>query len=402
MSLKNKLASSLAVLLISTSAISSPALSQDVDPELYANMKWRDLGFSRGGRSTTSAGIAEDHLTYYMGTTGGGLWKTENAGISWSNISDGHFETATIGAIDVADSDPNIVYVGTGEAPLRGMKLSHGDGMYKSTDAGKTWTNIGLKNSRQIARMRVHPKNPDIVYVAVQGNPWGGSEDRGIYKTTDGGETWTKSLYINDLTGATDITMDPNNPRVLYATMWDHDRTPWRVRSGGGSNSSAIYKTTDGGEIWEKVGKGLPEEMGKIGIDLSASNPDRVYAIVEAEGEKGGLYRSDDGGASFNLMNHDHILKARSWYYQHIFADPNNENVVYVLNAPLMKSIDGGKTWNRVSATHGDNHDLWINPNNSDIMINSNDGGASITLDGGKLVQSGKSTYFSNLSFECR
>lgn len=384
MSLKNKLASSLAVLLISTSAISSPALSQDVDPELYANMKWRDLGFSRGGRSTTSAGIAEDHLTYYMGTTGGGLWKTENAGISWSNISDGHFETATIGAIDVADSDPNIVYVGTGEAPLRGMKLSHGDGMYKSTDAGKTWTNIGLKNSRQIARMRVHPKNPDIVYVAVQGNPWGGSEDRGIYKTTDGGETWTKSLYINDLTGATDITMDPNNPRVLYATMWDHDRTPWRVRSGGGSNSSAIYKTTDGGEIWEKVGKGLPEEMGKIGIDLSASNPDRVYAIVEAEGEKGGLYRSDDGGASFNLMNHDHILKARSWYYQHIFADPNNENVVYVLNAPLMKSIDGGKTWNRVSATHGDNHDLWINPNNSDIMINSNDGGASITLDGGK------------------
>ncbi len=384
MSLKYKIAGSLAAILISTTGLTQSGLAQDVDPALYENMSWRDLGFSRGGRSTAAAGIAEDHLTYYMGTTGGGLWKTEDAGINWRNISDGHFETATIGAIDVADSDPNVVYVGTGEAPLRGMKISHGDGVYKSTNAGETWTNVGLTNSRQIACLRVHPENPDIVYVAVQGNPWGASEDRGVYKTTDGGETWTKILHINDLTGATDISMDPNNSRILYASMWDHDRTPWRVRSGGGSNSSAIYKSTDGGDTWEKVGKGLPDEMGKIGVDVSAANPNRVYAIVEAEGEKGGFYRSDDGGASFALINHDHILKARSWYYHHIFADPNNENVVYVLNAPIMKSIDGGKTWKRVAATHGDNHDLWINPTNSNIMINSNDGGASVTLDGGK------------------
>tara|TARA_R110002096_G_scaffold432240_1_gene648675 strand:- start:92145 stop:95270 length:3126 start_codon:yes stop_codon:yes gene_type:complete len=360
------------------------SLSQDVDPALYENMKWRDLGFSRGGRSTASTGIANDPLTYYMGTTGGGLWKTENAGISWQNISDGHFETATIGAVDVADSDPNVVYVGTGEAPLRGMKLSHGDGVYKSTDAGATWTNVGLKNSRQIARMRIHPTDPDTVYAAVQGNPWAGNEERGVFKTTDGGKTWTKSLYINELTGATDISMDLSNPRILYAAMWDHKRDPWQVRSGGGSNSSAIYKTTDGGENWEKIGKGLPDEMGKIGVDVSQANPNKVYAIVEAEGEKGGHYRSDDGGATFNLTSHDHILKARSWYYQHMFADPNNENVAYVLNAPIMKTIDGGKTWSRVKATHGDNHDLWINPTDSNIMINSNDGGASISLDGGK------------------
>ncbi|MBT6032614.1 MAG: glycosyl hydrolase [Kordiimonadaceae bacterium] len=361
-----------------------PVVAQDVDPALYENMKWRDLGFSRGGRSTTATGIAGDPLTYYMGATGGGLWKTENAGLSWANISDGHFETATIGAIDVADSDANVIYVGTGEAPLRGMKLSHGDGVYKSTDAGQTWINVGLKNSRQIARLRVHPNDPDIVFVAVQGNPWAGNEERGVYKTIDGGKTWTKSLYVNDLTGAVDISMDLSNPRILYAAMWDHKRDPWQVRSGGGSNSSAIYKTTDGGESWEKIGKGLPDEMGKIGVDVSQANANKVYAIVEAEGEKGGLYRSDDGGVSFKLLNHDHILKARSWYYQHIFADPNNENVVYVLNAPLMKSIDGGKTWARVSATHGDNHDLWINPTDSDIMINANDGGASVSLDGGK------------------
>ncbi|MBT7581423.1 MAG: glycosyl hydrolase, partial [Kordiimonadaceae bacterium] len=251
--------------LFSLIGLTNSGFAQDVDPELYKNMKWRDLGFSRGGRSTTSAGIAEDHLTYYMGTTGGGLWKTENAGNSWKNISDGHFETATIGAIDVADSDPNVVYVGTGEAPLRGMKLSHGDGVYKSTDAGETWTNVGLKDSRQIARMRIHPNNPDVVYVAVQGNPWGGNEERGVYKTSDGGVTWEKSLFINDLTGAVDISMDMSNPRILYAAMWDHKRDAWQVRSGGGSNSSAIYKTTDGGENWEKIGKGLPDEMGKIG-----------------------------------------------------------------------------------------------------------------------------------------
>lgn len=374
----------ISVIIVSFTGLSSITYSQDVDPALYENIKWRDLGFSRGGRSTAAAGIEGDTLTYYMGTTGGGLWKTENAGISWKNISDGHFETATIGAIDVADSDPNVVYVGTGEAPLRGMKLSHGDGVYKSTDAGKTWTNVGLENSRQIARMRVHPNDPDTVYVAVQGNPWGGSEERGVYKTTDGGSSWEKSLYINDLTGATDISMDVSNPRILYAAMWDHDRKPWRVRSGGGSNSSAIYKTTDGGASWEKIGKGLPDEMGKIGVDVSQANPDKVYAIVEAEGEKGGHYRSDDGGETFSLTSHDHILKARSWYYQHIFADPNNENVAYILNAPIMKTIDGGKTWARVSATHGDNHDLWINPSNSDIMINANDGGASVSLDGGK------------------
>ncbi len=217
-----------------------------------------------------------------------------------------------------------------------------------------------------------------------RGNPWGGNEERGVFKSIDGGQKWTRSLYINDLTGAVDLSMDLSNPRVLYAAMWDHQRTPWQVRSGGGSNSSAIYKTTDAGESWEKIGNGLPDEMGKIGVDVSQASPERVYAIVEAEGDLGGLYRSDDSGETFKLLNKDHILKARAWYYQHIFADPSDENLVYILNAPIMKSIDGGKTFAKLSATHGDNHDLWINPGDSNIMINANDGGASVSLDGGK------------------
>jgi photosystem II stability/assembly factor-like uncharacterized protein len=361
------------------STSSSPTITYN--DSLYNAMTWRNIGPFRGGRSTTSTGVKGEPLTYYFGSVGGGVWKTTDAGINWKNISDKFFEATSIGAISVSESDPNVIYVGTGEACVRGVMTSHGDGVYKSTDAGKTWKNIGLEKTMHISAVRIDPANPDIVYVAAQGSAYGPTPDRGVYKSINGGETWEKVHFVDNTSSVSDLSMDMNNPRILYAAYWDTQRTPWFIRSGG--PGSGIYKTTDAGKTWKKLKKGLPEGvMGKIGVSVSRANSERVYAIIEAD--KGGLYRSDDGGESWKLMNSERIIQTRSWYYMHVFADTKNEDLVYVLNAPFNKSIDGGKTFTQVRVPHGDNHDLWINPENPEIMINSNDGGANISLNGGK------------------
>ena len=357
--------------------------SYPIDPGFFQSLKWRDIGPFRGGRSCTVAGVTSQPYTFYLGTTGGGVWKTKNAGASWENISDGFFNTTTIGSIDVSESDPNVVYVGTGESPPRGMKISHGDGVYKSTDAGKTWKHIGLRNTRQISRVRIHPKNPDVVYVAAQGNIWGPNKERGVYKTTDGGKTWKLVLFVDENSGAVDLSMNMSNPRILYAAMWDYRRKPWYVKSGG--KGSGIYKSIDGGDSWEKLTQGLPEEMGKVGIDISQSNPDKVYALVETKEEESGLYKSDDGGKSFRLINDTKNIVARPWYYMHIIADPQNENIVNIMNYSFLKSIDGGKTFTTVNSCPGyDHHALWINPENTTIIINGSDAGGTVSLDDGK------------------
>lgn len=351
------------------------------DSTTFTALSWRNVGPWRGGRSVAVAGLPSNPMTYFAGYTGGGLWRTDDAGNSWRNISDGHFTSGSIGAIAVAPSDENVIYVGTGEHAIRGQSSTYGDGMYKSTDQGRTWTKIGLTTSRQISAVRVHPNNPDVVYVAVQGDRWKGTADRGIYRSTDGGKTWTQVLKGENATsGAADLSMDATNPRILYAAFWDHQRMPWMVRSGGAG--SGIWKSTDAGETWTRLSDGLPKLMGKIGVSVSPANPDRVYAIVEAE--NGGLYRSDDAGKSWRLMTGDRLIQTRSWYYMNITADPQNADAVWVSNAPLLRSTDGGRTFAVVPATHGDNHGVWVNPRDSRYVINANDGGASISLNGGK------------------
>jgi photosystem II stability/assembly factor-like uncharacterized protein len=343
-------------------------------------MEWRNIGPFRGGRSVAVAGVVTDPLTYYFGGVGSGVWKTTDAGLSWSNVSDSTFGTSSVGAITVADSDPNVVYVGMGEHAVRGVMTSHGDGVYKSTDAGRTWQHMGLERTRQISGIRVHPTNPDIVYVAAQGAPYGATEDRGVYLSRDGGETWEKVLYVSGTAGPSSLSLDRNNPRILYASFWDHLRLPWKVRSGG--SGSGIYKSTDGGDSWERLSDGLPELIGKTAVSVSASSS-RVYALIEAD-PGGGLFRSDNGGKSWQNINESWTLRARAWYYIHLHTDPQDPDVVWVLNAPVMKSIDGGKSFTRVPTPHGDNHDLWINPSNSAYLINANDGGANVSLNGGK------------------
>ncbi|MEM6702480.1 MAG: glycosyl hydrolase [Acidobacteriota bacterium] len=360
--------------------LSASSAAQTVDASLYQTMKYRSIGPFRGGRVTAVAGIEGDPLTYYFGATGGGVWKTSSAGATWDNVSDGFFNTTGIGAIDVADSDPNTVYVGTGEGPVRGVKTSHGDGVYKSTDAGKTWTHMGLEATRHISRIHVHPKNPDVVYLAAQGNPWGPNEERGIYKTTDGGETWEKVLYVNEDSGFADMSMDAEDPNFLMATSWDFRRRPWVVKSGG--PGSRVYKTTDGGETWKEITEGLPELKGKMGISISPANQKIVYAAIEAKDGQGGVYRSDDRGETFRQVSDDPNTWARAWYYMHITADPNDEDEVWVMNGVLIKSIDGGKNWKTIDAPHVDHHAIWINPSNSDVLINGNDGGANVSMDG--------------------
>lgn len=331
-----------------------------------------------------ATGVAGDPLTYYMGTTGGGVWKTGDAGAKWENVSDGYFKTGSVGAVAVSESDPNIVYVGMGEHAPRGVMSSYGDGVYKSYDGGKTWEHMGLEKTQQISRIVIHPKNPNIVLVAGQGAIHGATQDRGIYKSVDGGKTWKKVLYINENTGCAELSMDMHNPMVLYAAMWHNLRLPWKVISGG--PGSGLYKSTDGGETWKQMTKGLPKEMGKMSIAVSKANSDKVYALIESDWEKdlGGLYVSDDAGGSWSQVSDDHRLIQRSWYYIEMFPDPQDEHTVYVMCASALRSIDGGKTWEALDGPHGDYHDLWINPNNPKNMVIADDGGAGITFNGGE------------------
>jgi photosystem II stability/assembly factor-like uncharacterized protein len=374
----------LAMLSIPTLAVAqrpAPRAPLSIDSTTFGALSFRNVGPSRGGRANAITGIPSQPLTYFVGYTGGGLWRTDDAGINWRNISDGFFKTGSIGAIAVAPSDPNVLYVGTGEHAPRGQSSSYGTGVYKSTDQGRTWTNIGLTTTRQISAVRIHPNNPDVVYVAAQGDRWKGSADRGVYRTTDGGKTWTKVLAgLNPTSGPSALAMDASNPRILYAAMWDHQRVPWQVRSGG--PGSGIWKSVDGGDSWTRQSDGLPKLMGKIGLDVSPANPDRVFAIVEAE--QGGLYRSDDAGKTWRRLSEDRLIQTRSWYYMKVFADPKNADIVWITNAPVMRSIDGGRTFQSVPATHGDNHHIWINPTDPRYMANANDGGGAVSLDGGR------------------
>lgn len=349
---------------------------------LFSNLKWRNIGPFRGGRANAVSGVVGNDQKFYAGYTGGGLWTTEDGGINWENISDGFFTVGSIGEVAVSESDPNVVYVGTGEHAVRGVMTSYGNGVYKSTDAGKTWKHLGLEKTRHISDIAVHPSNPDLVYVAGQGTVHGPNNDRGVFKSTDGGATWKKVLYINDSTGISSLSMDMNNPRILYATSWEHRRLPWTVSSGGAG--SAIWKSTDEGNTWQKLTEGLPKMMGKMGISVSRANSNRVYAILETEKSKSGLYRSDDAGKTWALLSNNQDISSRSWYYMEVFADPINENIVYVLNAPMMKSIDGGKTFARVRVQHGDTHDLWINPSKNNVIALGDDGGAEISFDHGE------------------
>lgn len=349
--------------------------------DLAGALRWRSIGPYRGGRVTAVAGIASQPMVYYMGATGGGVWKTDDAGVTWHNVSDGLVRSGSVGAVSVAPSDPNIVYVGMGEACLRG-NLSSGDGVYKSTDAGKTWTHLGLRDSSQIGRLQIHPTNPDIVYVAAVGHPYGPNAERGVFRTNDGGKTWQTVLFVDEKTGAADIAMDPSNPRVLYATTWQILRTPWNIFSTG--PGSGIYKSIDGGDTWTKLTAGLPTaNLGKIGVTVSPGNPRRLWATVEADNH-GGVYRSDDGGSTWQLLNDGFNMTSRQYYYGHIFADPQDVDTVYTFCAKYFyKSTDGGKTYTDVQTPHGDYHDLWIDPNDHRRMVNGSDGGAAVTFNGG-------------------
>jgi photosystem II stability/assembly factor-like uncharacterized protein len=358
-------------------------VSEDLQT-FFKPVKWRCIGPFRGGRSNCGSGVPGDIRTYYMGTTGGGLWKTEDMGLSWRNISDGNFKTGSVGAIAVAGSDVNVVYVGMGEHAIRGVMTHHGDGVYKTTDAGKTWKKMGLDATQHISRIIIHPKDANTVFVAAQGALYSKSKERGIFKSTDGGATWKNVLYVDDKTGCAELSMDINNPRVLYAAMWEHGRLPWKVISGG--PGSGLYKSVDGGDTWEKMTEGLPKEMGKMAIAVSRSNSEKVYALIESDSDKeaGGLFVSNNAGKSWSRITNDHRLLQRAWYYIELFIDPKNENTIYVLSAPALRSSDGGKTWEGISGTHGDYHDLWINPNDPDNMIISNDGGCAISFNKGK------------------
>jgi photosystem II stability/assembly factor-like uncharacterized protein len=374
--------------LVSTNAQTKKDSSVNDLNSYFKSVKWRCIGPFRGGRSNCATGVLGNPAVYYQGTTGGGLWKTDDMGITWRNISDGFFKTGSVGAVAVAESDPNIIYTGMGEHAVRGVMTHHGDGVYKSTDAGKTWKKMGLGLTQHIARIVIHPKDPNILYVAAQGALYSKSKERGIYKSADGGITWKNILYVDDKTGCAEVSMDINNPMILYAAMWEHGRLPWKVISGG--TGSGLYKSTDGGEHWEKMTEGLPKEMGKMSIAVCRSNSEKVYALIESDSEKeeGGLYMSVDAGKSWSQVSNDNHLIQRAWYYIELFPDPNNENTLYVMSAPALKSIDGGKTWEDISGTHGDYHNLWINPANSNNMIISDDGGSAITFNQGKTWSS--------------
>ncbi len=385
-------------LIILTAGLLSPADAQEapifghgqdvqnpvVDSTLLQGLEYRNIGPFRGGRSVAVAGHKDQPDTYYTGFTGGGVYKTETGGNSWVNVSDDYFKTGSVGALAVAPSDPNVIYAGMGETCIRG-NMSPGDGVYKSVDGGDSWTHIGLGDTHFIGEMVVHPDNSDVVWVAALGHAFGeeGNEERGVFKSTDGGETWEKVLYGGPKAGAVDIEIDPTNPRVLYASLWEAYRNPWEMSSGG--PGSGLYKSIDGGETWENISKrpGLPKGvLGKIGVAVSPSNPDRIWAIIE--NDNGGVFRSDNKGQNWTRVNSDRSLRQRAWYYTHIVADPQDEDIVYVLNVNFHKSTDGGETFEQIETPHGDHHDLWIAPNNPKRMVVADDGGGQVTYTGGK------------------
>ena len=351
------------------------------DTKLYEGMEWRSIGPFRGGRSAAVTGVSGKPNLYYMGATGGGVWRTTDAGNSWQNISDKYFG-GSIGAVAVSEWDNNVIYVGGGEVTVRG-NVSSGSGMWKSVDAGKTWQQIGLKNSRHIPRVRIHPKNPDLVYAAVLGDLYKSSDERGVYRSTDGGKTWQRILFANKDAGAVDLTFDPNNPRILYASTWRIRRTPYSLESGG--EGSALWKSTDGGDTWEDIStnEGLPDGLwGISGVTVSPVNSDRVWTIIE--NEKGGVYRSDDAGKTWKKLNDSRSLRQRAWYYTRIYADTQDEDMVYVVNVRYHRSKDGGKSFEAFNAPHGDHHDMWIAPEDAQRMVMADDGGAQVSFDGGE------------------
>jgi photosystem II stability/assembly factor-like uncharacterized protein len=360
-----------------TQKTSSPD-DENEDPQ-FKGMKYRLVGPFRGGRSLTASGVAGDPNTYYFGSTGGGVWKSTNGAMTWSPVFDKQTVSA-IGSLAIAPSDPNIVYAGTGEACIRG-NISHGDGIYKTADGGKTWKDVGLRDSRAIGKVIVDPKNADVVFVAALGHPFGPNAERGIFRTTDGGKTWEKVLYKDENTGGIDIAFDPHNSHILFASLWEARRTPWGLSSGG--PGSGLYRSSDGGTTWKRLEEhGLPKgPYGRVGIAVAA-NSERVYALIEAP--DGGLYRSDDSGENWELLNNDRAFWQRAWYYMHIIADPQSADVVYIANVDFYKSSDGGHTFNKVKVPHGDNHGMWIDPKDPNRMIVANDGGVTLSLDGGK------------------
>ncbi len=359
----------------------SVAFAAGYDPSVFNALKWRNIGPNRGGRSITCAGSPSRPLEYYFGAVGGGLWKTIDGGTNWKPVTDGQLGSSSVGAVAVSESNPDVVYIGMGETELRG-NIMQGDGVYKSTDAGKTWHKTGLENTQAIARIRIDPKNPEIVYVAALGHPYGANPERGVFRSTDGGKTWKKILYRDDHSGAVDLCFDPHNSNVLFAALWDVYRTPWLLNDGG--PGSGLFKSTDRGNTWAEITRnpGLPQGIiGKIGIAVSGADSNRIYAMVEAL--DGGLFRSDDAGKTWTLVSQDRRALQRAFYFSRIYADPKDKDTIYAMNVAFLKSTDGGKQFKTLRPSHGDNHDLWIDPNHHERMINSNDGGGNVSVDGG-------------------
>ncbi len=358
----------------------TPPTHENTSPALWSSLEWRSIGPYRGGRVVAVAADPQHSQIFYFGSTGGGVWKTTDGGIYWENVSDGYFKRASVGAIAVAPSDANVIYVGMGEATIRG-NVSHGDGVYKSTDGGKTWSHLGLQNTRNIGKVRVHPHNPDIVYVAALGHAHGPNKERGIFRSRDGGTSWEQVLFRNEDVGCHDLVIDPHNPRIIYAALWRVRRLPYTLQSGG--EGCALVKSTDGGDTWVDITRnpGLPTgPVGKIGVTVSGGRADRVWALIEAE--DGALFRSDDGGATWQRMSEDSDLRKRPWYYMHIIADPRATETVWVLNEDCLRSTDGGKTFNKIATPHGDHHDLWIDPRDTQRIILGCDGGGCVSFNG--------------------
>lgn len=355
-----------------------------VDPMLFGGLKYRMVGPSRGGRVTAVTGHRKQPGTFYLGSSGGGVFKTADYGVTWKPTTDGFLDTGSIGAIEVAESNPDVVYVGTGSDGIRSNVIL-GKGVYRSDDGGKTWASVGLREVGQISDVRVHPENPDVVFVGAQGIAWAPNPERGVYRSTDGGKSWKKVLYVNDTLGASAVVMNPANPNEVYAALWLGQRKPWTIVSGSEAKGGAgIYKTTDGGETWTKLTAGLPAGLiGKIDLDLSPANPKRVYALIEAPGDERALYRTDDAGANWTRQSNEFGLLRRPFYYTNVHAHPKDPDTVFVNNESFFKSTDGGKTFKTGITPHGDNHSLWINPDHPDIMVQSNDGGANVTTNGG-------------------